>query len=1789
MKKLHSHIFLKIIFALVVTAVTYAQQFNPVAWPATNDWRYYTIKDTVFADPAVQDPSNGGTSPQNYVNISSGSPDQSKPSIYFAFANNTMFVRFRVESDPNAYTGNNAGNGDPWKAGAWIMMLDVNGDGWRDYSVYLNGDGGSPSTPIDRIQVIYSRLTNTQSIEPTTGIYLLGEIYGAQKYTSGTYNNKLKQFDGNGNLMEPQNWSLTIKDFGTSRVSEDGDGGYFVDFQLPISALDASAYNGPVFTSTTVFTAVFTTANSNSNPFQKDYAYVGAFCPAIDAPFASGDPITFDEGAAIPKIVVTEVTAAYCPTVNLSTKVLTSQRTIDCSTVASSVVTNTFYYWYDQNENNLPDEVGGSWMTISEGTATTLGTWTATWDTDELPRGRYLIKVVAIDQASNSADSYDQTVSQYPNVYAVINNDCGIIPATINKSVNKSTIQANLSDAQRKVTYTITVTNPQANAIALDTLTEYLPNTFTYLNDTTGGTLTPSTSPTANSTGTMQWIFNPSDSIEAGTSKTLKFNVLAGTTAGTYPNSVTAKGSTYFNAANNVAAVTVTNAAATLTKTTSAVAGVNPNDTIRYTLTYTNTGTVTLSNVIITDSLVQGLSNNVIVYNGGSYDSTTRKVTWNIGTVNAGASASVAVRVRVAQPYSGVNPLINAATLTSTTLVDPVTSNTVSNTVLGAVLSLSKSVSPTTTYPGNNVTYTILYGNVGTGVAQQVVVRDTLPENLSYIAGTASPAPDDIDTVSNPTRIVLTWNIGTIPAGGGNLNNTITFQASVVSPYPTVGEDQPLVNKAVILSNQTSPYSSNATLLVTAIPNVSLTKTSNQAVYATSDTGTFTLTLSNTGYYTATLDTLEDVLPNNFQYRWTNGGSLYSLVTTKPTTGSTGTVIWRFSPAATIAPGETKTLTFRVKMPIVGVNYTNTARARGVLVSSEQSTISATLPIGIAENEEVMVKSVDRSTVYVGDTLTYTLYYLNNSGTTQSRTMKDTLASSLNYIGSTASAGTVSNSGNVITWNPGNVANGGSVTLTIRAIVNQGGVVIANKASMNNTTPVTYTNTVTTTSLLSPSITLSKSVDITSAPVGTELTYTINYSNAPGVSASTTSVLTDTIPSDLTYVIGSVTGGGAYVGSPARIVWNLGTVDANTSGTLSFKATINSGTSIGTVISNRAVFTNAEDTRKTATASTTVSAIANFTLTKSVDKVSAGPADTLLYTIRYKNVGSATATSPSIVDTVPANTEFISASNSGSLSSGVVTWNLSNVAVGDSGEVTMLVRLPKPMTYNSVSQISNKATISAFGISDKTSSPALTNVIYPQLAAVKSVDSTTAFASSIITYSIVVSNATISAATSTVLYDSIPARTTYIANSTKINNVAQADTNGTSPLVYGLRLGEVTSDSSKTVTFKVQINSPIANGTEISNTSEVWTDKLVDSIQGTSVTTTVLSYPGLTIRKSASIANNVPGDTITYTLTYGNIGSDTADTFVITDTIPDYTTYLAGSVTGTGASFNVDRVIVSRATLADSDTGNVVTFKVVVDSSLTAGTTVILNTAYAFAANATSVSDSESVSIVVAPDFSTSTKSLVDIDGGFAIPNDTISYTIKVVNSGAANATSVVVTDTVPSFVTILNSTISPSASVSGRVITFNSFNLAIDDTLTLTYQVQIDSNITNQVSAVNTALIVGNGDSAIVTASFMPVNRPWMTMTKTADKSSARPGDTITYTITYSNIGTQPATLVSVTDTEPQNTTYIANTVIINSVSKTDAADADSATLMGSMIQFNIGQVLPGTSGTITFKVKVN
>ena len=149
-----------------------ARHYAPVAWPAENGWTAYTMQGANQKDAKTLDPSNGGTSPQNYVNVTSGCTDLNEPSIYYAYdaVNQVVFFRWRVQQQANTYaTGPSAGSfasTDPWRSALWTVLIDVTGDGYRDFAVQLDGSIGSPSTPIDLLTSYYST-TLSQAIDPS--------------------------------------------------------------------------------------------------------------------------------------------------------------------------------------------------------------------------------------------------------------------------------------------------------------------------------------------------------------------------------------------------------------------------------------------------------------------------------------------------------------------------------------------------------------------------------------------------------------------------------------------------------------------------------------------------------------------------------------------------------------------------------------------------------------------------------------------------------------------------------------------------------------------------------------------------------------------------------------------------------------------------------------------------------------------------------------------------------------------------------------------------------------------------------------------------------------------------------------------------------------------------------------------------------------------------------------------------------------------------------------------------------------------------------------------------------------------------------------------------------------------------------------------------------------------------------------------------------------------------------------------------------------------------------------
>jgi uncharacterized repeat protein (TIGR01451 family) len=381
----------------------------------------------------------------------------------------------------------------------------------------------------------------------------------------------------------------------------------------------------------------------------------------------------------------------------------------------------------------------------------------------------------------------------------------------------------------------------------------------------------------------------------------------------------------------------------------------------------------------------------------------------------------------------------------------------------------------------------------------------------------------------------------------------------------------------------------------------------------------------------------------------------------------------------------------------------------------------------------------------------------------------------------------------------------------------------------------------------------------------------------------------------------------------------------------------------------------------------------------------------------------------------------------------------------------------------------------------------------------------------------------------------------------------------------------------------VYIDSTVVNGSQITNIAAITpagppgTVKQLDSAKFTASNVATLF-----LRKSASELTGNPGDTITYTLKYGDTGTDSSRTVSILDTIPSNTTY-AGSLSGTGVSYDAanNRIIVSRALIPQGDTTEMATFRVVVNSPLPIGSTNIKNSATETASNGTTVTSSVTTVITGTVNFATSTKTDSDLVAGHTgTAGDSIKYKIAVINTGNQPAVNVVVTDTLPAHIHVKNNEISGSGTLSGSVITWPTIaSLAPNSPQVYTVTTYLDSSVTDGSMVTNTGHIVWTGGSQSVTVSFTVSNKPLMTLTKTVDQPTGRPGDTLTYTMNYKNIGTSTS-VTTIAWVIPAQENYVPGSITLNGVTQSDAGD-----VVGSTITVVVGDVTPGTAGVIKYK----
>ena len=202
-----------------------------------------------------------------------------------------------------------------------------------------------------------------------------------------------------------------------------------------------------------------------------------------------------------------------------------------------------------------------------------------------------------------------------------------------------------------------------------------------------------------------------------------------------------------------------------------------------------------------------------------------------------------------------------------------------------------------TVHRGDQVTYTLAYGNTGTAGASSVVLSDALPADLDYVAGSATNG-GAYDAASR----TLSWPLGNVGQGA---TGTVTFTATVAQ----TATDGEVLHNVGVISAPGINVASNGDDVTVAVPaptgSVTISKSVDRKTAKFGDTLTYSVTVGATGNKDQTHVVATDKVPAGTTY--VDGSAACDSPCAASESG--GLVTWN---VGTLGAGTSTVATFRV-------------------------------------------------------------------------------------------------------------------------------------------------------------------------------------------------------------------------------------------------------------------------------------------------------------------------------------------------------------------------------------------------------------------------------------------------------------------------------------------------------------------------------------------------------------------------------------------------------------------------------------------------------------------------------------------------------------------------------------------------------------------------------------------------------------------------------------------------------------------------------------------------------------
>lgn len=538
------------------------------------------------------------------------------------------------------------------------------------------------------------------------------------------------------------------------------------------------------------------------------------------------------------------------------------------------------------------------------------------------------------------------------------------------------------------------------------------------------------------------------------------------------------------------------------------------------------------------------------------------------------------------------------------------------------------------------------------------------------------------------------------------------------------------------------------------------------------------------------------------------------------------------------------------------------------------------------------------------------------------------------------------------------------------------------------------------------------------------------------------------------------------------------------------------------------------------------------------------PAGTVTYTLSVTNAGPDTAQQVSVFDRYTNGMTFQSATGVGwdcNDHISTVTCTRDNLAEGAAPDITLTFLAPSDPGYilntASVTSMSGDPDLSN---NDTDDSPVVTKVgVFADLSIMKSASPDPIPPGSTLTYTLSINNAGPDSAEDPVIVDTLPAGVTF-QSADGVDWTCNEEAGTVTCTRSTLELGEAPD-------VTVVVLAPATSGlitnhaTVTATTFDTATDNNTDT-----TTSTVGSGADLSLSKTGLPDPVSPGGLLTYTLSVINTGPDESVDLSVIDHLPSGVHFQSASGPGWDCEENDGTVTCTRASQPVGNAPEII-IEVLAPSINDVISNVASVSALSYDPDLTNNDNSAS------PVVTEVREDLADLSLSMTGTPDTvtaggmITYTISVTNHGTEDAASIEVTDPFPSGATIHSALGAEwTCGETGGILTCTRESLPVGDMSDIVIEViapvtpGIISNIAS-VSALTDDPDETNNDNSANPVETTVLRAADLELTKEAAPQTVSPGKNLTYTLTVTNHGPDPADNVTVTDDLAENLSFLS------------------------------------------------